>query len=359
MVYEPPSQPPAGWYPDPHLPGSDRYWNGRAWEERWRPAGGAVVAPAAVAAHGLPDIGQWLSRAFNRALERWRAATIVALVTSAIPMLLFLGAIAYLIDDVIITTEGDVVGWSNGRLPLAILLGLIALVLGLSGIFAMQALMLRAVDEADAVARGAAATIVEDDDTPATRALDAIGTSVRTLPRAIGWFFLFALGLIGVVVVFVIAAATAPLLAVLAAIAALPVVLYLVIRWSFTGVALVDGPGNPFARSAQVVRGRWWPIFGRLLLIVIITGVLGAAVNSSTSIASGGDGFGNQTTIELDSSGDLTEDLALADLFPTTIWPIILTVIGQLLVNVISAVSLAGMSELYRTRHPTRALGAL
>ena len=350
MVYEPPSSPPAGWYPDPHLPGNDRYWNGRDWEERWRP--GAGVAGGPIGSNGLPDIGDWLSRAFNRTLQRWRAATIVALVTSAIPMLLFFGAAAYLIDGVVITTEGDVIGWSNDRLPLAIALGVIAMVLGLSGIFAMQALMLRVVDESEAETAGLGPQVIDEDDTPATRALDAIGTSVRAIPRAVGWFLLLLVGIAGVAAVMIVLFALAPLFGVLAVIAAVPLIFFVAIRWSMVGVALVDGPGNPFARSSQAVAGRWWGVFGRLLLIGLITGVLGFAVNSTTSIASGGDGFGNQTTIELDSDGDLTEDLVLADLFPTTIWPIILTVIGQLLVNIVSAVSLAGISELYRTRHP-------
>ena len=29
----PPSQPPAGWYTDPHVPGGQRYWDGSDWTE--------------------------------------------------------------------------------------------------------------------------------------------------------------------------------------------------------------------------------------------------------------------------------------------------------------------------------------
>ncbi len=352
MTYEPPTGPPAGWYPDPYRPGSDRYWNGRDWVEEWRPAtGGPPMAGPRIGANGLPDIGDWIGRAFNRAISRWRSAAIVALITSALPTLLFYGAVAYLLDDVIITTDGDVVGWSNDRLPLAIALVLIAIVLGIAGIFAMQALMLRTVDEDDAEALGQPTPIIGDPPTPLTRAFDAIGASIRAVPRGIGWFLVLALGVIAVGVVFTLLAVTVPPLAILGIVAFIPVAIWLAIRWSLAGVAIVDGPGNPFRRSGEVVSGRWWAVFGRLLLIGIILGVITGAVNTTTSLSTGGGAFGDQTIVELDGDGDLIDDFVISDVVPSTPLPIIITVIGQVLVNIISAVGLAGMSELYRTRH--------
>jgi hypothetical protein len=38
------AQPPAGWYPDPEAPGSQRYWDGRSWTEHRAPAAGQQVA---------------------------------------------------------------------------------------------------------------------------------------------------------------------------------------------------------------------------------------------------------------------------------------------------------------------------
>lgn len=353
MTYEPPTTPPAGWYPDPYRPGSDRYWNGSDWVEQWRPSPGGAppMAPGATNPNGLPDIGDWIGRAFNRAISRWRSAAIVALITSAVPTLLFYGAVAYLLDDVIITTDGDVVGWSNDRLPLAIALGIVAIVLGIAGIFAMQALMLRTVDEDEAEARGQPTPIIGEPATPVTRAFDAIGASVRAVPRGIGWFLLLALGMLAAGVVFVLLAITVAPLAILGILAFVPVAIWLAIRWSFAGVAIVDGPGNPFRRSGEVVGGRWWAVFGRLLLIGIILGVITGAVNTTTSLSTGGDAFGNQTVVELDADGDLIDDFVVADVVPSSPLPIIITVIGQVLVNIISAVGLAAMSELYRTRH--------
>lgn len=42
----PSSSPPAGWYPDPALPGAERYYDGTAWTEHTRPAAGDVVTKA-------------------------------------------------------------------------------------------------------------------------------------------------------------------------------------------------------------------------------------------------------------------------------------------------------------------------
>ena len=36
---------PAGWYPDPTAPGTERYWDGAAWTDHSRPVAGASPAP--------------------------------------------------------------------------------------------------------------------------------------------------------------------------------------------------------------------------------------------------------------------------------------------------------------------------
>ncbi|QKJ20701.1 DUF2510 domain-containing protein [Microbacterium hominis] len=44
----PPLTPPAGWYPDPHAPSAQRYWDGAQWTEHVAPA----VTPGVGAAVG-------------------------------------------------------------------------------------------------------------------------------------------------------------------------------------------------------------------------------------------------------------------------------------------------------------------
>ena len=54
----PPSR-EAGWYPDPHVPAVERYWNGRVWTARNRPVAaqpGTPDAPTNPGAHGVPPV---------------------------------------------------------------------------------------------------------------------------------------------------------------------------------------------------------------------------------------------------------------------------------------------------------------
>ena len=48
----PPSR-EAGWYPDPHVPTVERYWNGRVWTARNRPA---TAQPGTPGAQGVPPV---------------------------------------------------------------------------------------------------------------------------------------------------------------------------------------------------------------------------------------------------------------------------------------------------------------
>lgn len=44
--------PPANWYPDPEVPGQQRYWDGTQWTEHRAPGAGAATAPGAEQATG-------------------------------------------------------------------------------------------------------------------------------------------------------------------------------------------------------------------------------------------------------------------------------------------------------------------
>lgn len=63
---DPPQTPPAGWFPDPEQPGTQRYWDGSQWTEQRAPAGptvepdkgaGALVVVGYITAFLLPIIG--------------------------------------------------------------------------------------------------------------------------------------------------------------------------------------------------------------------------------------------------------------------------------------------------------------
>jgi len=62
----------------------------------------------------------------------------------------------------------------------------------------------------------------------------------------------------------------------------IPAAIYLAVRWAFVFQAVViEGHGveDAFSRSSALVKGRWWRVFGLLLIWVLIM----AAVNSAVS----------------------------------------------------------------------------
>lgn len=59
--------------------------------------------------------------------------------------------------------------------------------------------------------------------------------------------------------------------------------IYLAIRWVVASVTVIledRGPTSALGRSAELVRGRWWPVFGVMLLGLIIQFVIGAIVGA-------------------------------------------------------------------------------
>lgn len=48
--------PPPGWYADPVMPGTQRYWDGSAWSEHVAPAGSAAASTSGPASSGM---GPW------------------------------------------------------------------------------------------------------------------------------------------------------------------------------------------------------------------------------------------------------------------------------------------------------------
>lgn len=50
--------PPANWYPDPEVPGQQRYWDGTQWTEHRAPAADTAEPGAAQPGHGQPGYGE-------------------------------------------------------------------------------------------------------------------------------------------------------------------------------------------------------------------------------------------------------------------------------------------------------------
>lgn len=338
--FGPPPLPPAGWYPDPERPGRSRWWDGRAW-----------AAPAdASPPDSYPEVGDLLGRAFARALRHWRSTAIVALVTTAPSAVLVSVTIRMLLSDVVVLDD-EVIGWTNDRILPAAIMFVVASALGLFGYLAIVWLMIAAVDlDAGADPRHGGAARTTSAELGLARA--ALVHAVRATLRAIGWSLLItvvvmlAMG-VGVGLLFV-----AWPLGVLVFLALVPLGIWLGVRYAFVVQAIVDGRGNPLRRSAVVVAGRWWPTFGRLLLVGIVAGVIGSMMNSATSLANGTGvfaGFGETAGIEISDDGSF-ERFELDAVAPSTLG-IVVGAVAAIAVAVFSTgVNGAAAADMYRTR---------
>lgn len=333
-MYDPPSLPAAGWYPDPHQPGSQRWWDGREWDSPH------LLWPA----DALPDIGEWLTGSFSNAFSRWIASATIAVMTSVPASVVFAVAIRRAADRVVIS-GGDIDGWTNDRLPATIVLSVLGTILTVVGTLAVNILMLRTVD-------GEPAGTTAGDEMRS--GVGAVVDGIRVVPRAIGWMLvlmLAALAVVGVLVALVVVAAP---LGVIAVIAIIPFGVYLAVALAFVVQSIIDRPGQPFTRSRSVSRDRWWPTFGRLLLIGLITWLISAAVQSANA-ASNGAGFGaafGQRMFETNDDGTLAPFEA-ADLFPTSPLSVVVgAAVAVVLMVCVSSVSSAAFARLYRTRNP-------
>jgi hypothetical protein len=130
------------------------------------------------------------------------------------------------------------------------------------------------------------------------------------------------LGVAAVPGVVALAAGSEPLavtLFILGALAAVGVAVWLLVRFSLAPPALMlekQGVAKSMARSAKLVRGSWWRVFGVLVLTAVITMVISSIVQTPFTVGSllvGGDTMGGLF------SGESTGDLSLASLTITGI----------------------------------------
>jgi hypothetical protein len=80
--------PVAGWYPDPEVPGGERYWDGVAWTEHRRAAPSAAPTPWEGAA-GAPAAPSWQTAgagAVQAPVDTWLWQSIVATILCCQPL---------------------------------------------------------------------------------------------------------------------------------------------------------------------------------------------------------------------------------------------------------------------------------
>lgn len=252
--------PPAGWYDDPEQFGSLRYWDGHQWTEHRAPGHGGV---AGVTATGrLSSVGSWLQASLTTI---WERRVPIGIFTGVSVLLwVLMGAVAaWGIADMRWSVDDGWTGVDGGRLTVVGIVALANLVVGLVLYLAI----------ADQIVWG---RLGED-----RAASSSLGAALVGLPRLIGWSLVLILVVIGAVFVITVSAVVAPLLAFFVGLAAVIAMLWLYVKAAFLFVAAVaPAPDkNALAASAEVSRGRFWPVVGRLIVAALLSGGVSFAMS--------------------------------------------------------------------------------
>ncbi len=257
--------PPPGWYPDPGTGTGLRWWDGTAWTEHVGdtppPPGSGPALPGGRPGHGLIAPGEWLREAVR--VGKARAGHFFPLVVLLmVPTTLLNGMALWLaLRKAVITTDSDAgtITFDNPGGSA----GLYALV-GLTSLLVATATLVLIV----ASARQAQAELAEH---PEPWSASLAGAGAR-LGRALGVgaaLLVILGGLYGMVVASLV---FAPALVLLTFPLWLVGSLLAVVRLSLAPVAAALAPSGTgsVGISWELTRGRFWPVLGRCLLLVLV-----------------------------------------------------------------------------------------
>ncbi len=335
--------PEPGWYQDPHNESQQRYWDGETWTEHTHDA--PFTIPSAPQPDYGPDyvndIGDWLSRSF-KVLFANAMPVFLLLLIGLIPGILSFWLIAQAIDGVSISIdEGTVLGLS-----------------GSSVLFGLAGLLVAAIAS---VAIGLAQSHLLH------RGHVGLNTSVgqslvaglKGTPRYIAWSILIGLAVfaafVALVVIVAIGAAIHGVVALLfllaGIIAAIIGAFWLFTKASFLPVSAAVAPSGQSALRASFDRsaGRFWPVFGRLLLLAIIGLVVGTVISSIAA-----PGYLNGLNFSADGTPVLggvpledLDEIVLTDVIPYDGDFLVATIISSLLNGMVALFSRSGGAALY------------
>lgn len=253
--------PPAGWYDDPTSPVQERWWDGERWSEQTRPKAKQEYEHRQ---GELRPVGDFLAHAFTLIRKRWDEFLLVAVVAAVLLAVVSVVLIRPIIVDLEFV-DGEVLGFESSHLTMILIAGAISVVISLVVTMAQyRTAWSAAIDEA-----GGWAT--------------ALQYGIANTPRLVGWTLLAFLPVVGGVLVLLFIARSGGDAAVLFLLVLGATVAWWAVTIAFIPAALVIQPQgtNPISISWQTVKGRWWRIFGRGLLMGIIAGI---AVNVVTAI---------------------------------------------------------------------------
>ncbi len=339
-----PQNPPPGWYDDPYGAPMLRWWDGTTWTEQTAPV---PTEPGPTrSANGLDDIGTWLSDTFRRLRGRIGDVFVVIAMFQVITGLvvglgLWLALRGFRLefteaaggDDVAVDVDGVTAGVLGGLVVFA------AAMFGFAG-------------------RGAVThQLAAADHEPALPWSASLAHGLRRLPRLIGVAILTGLGLLVIWAAAIVPAAFVPILFILTIPAAIVATIWWFVRSNFFGTAAVLVPRGTSAirTSFALTKNRVFAIFGRLLLLGLITFAASLAANVVTAPINAIAGFDNQFAaapgetppwlIESDN-GFVIEGSELVGAAPFAL--LVGLIVGGLATGFVYAISDSGHLSLYR-----------
>ena len=133
----------------------------------------------------------------------------------------------------------------------------------------------------------------------------ALQYGIASTPRLVGWAILASLPMIAGVAIVAAVTVAADGLGALVAIALFVAAMWWAIVVTFLPMSLVAQPRgtNPIKSSIDTVKGRWWRIFGRLLVMGLIAGLVVNVVSAILGQAVGTSLFGVELIV--DEQGDI------------------------------------------------------
>lgn len=239
----------AGWYPDPHNSTQQRYYDGEQWTDHYAPAAGATPAEAwdtprdgdsFSTGQGLTDVGSMMSAAWSALMKR---------VGSLIGLTIAVGVISAILVAIL---AGVAVG--SGSAGITIVIGIVVGLLIVAAYAAYQLIVARVFL---AEHQGTTLSIADAWDQTKGRIVPFLGTVI-----GIGIVCIVALGIIGAIF-----AAISPVLFILF----LPIFAFLWVKLGFIPTAAAaTSSGSILEGSLAVSKDRFWPIFGRLIVLALV-----------------------------------------------------------------------------------------
>lgn len=325
------SQPPAGFYPNPENPsGPQRWWDGQTWTDFYEtpappppPQGGATpptmtqtpsaapstaqpaqtqysptptqhvptqsaaspapqspVQQAGSGSYGgippynpdpvqapgtFPSLGDTVQGGWDAIKTYWQPLIAICVPFIALPATLYIMAFFEGFNGVVINvTEREITGGSDNAL-LWNLLMLITPILSTIGMLSVAALLIGADDNTG-------------DRTTFAAAGPAIKQGFSRFPISILWVLALTVAGYLAMVIAVLALVINPLLGVLVLFGLMAGLLFLTVKWVFSIFALAEGENVPFAKSAAVSNQRWWQVFGHIIVLGLIAGLINVVV---------------------------------------------------------------------------------